>query len=279
MKDINMERFGSILQSRDQLPSLNSATKYPSIPTYHVLGERGRLTENLSVMFPDEPVWLTEKVNGTNSRVIVFPNGSFIIGSRDELLYASGDFIRNQTLGIVETLLQRWTIIDGDRPVTGMVSWERFASPDALVVFFMEVYGRGVGKAAKNYAHNRDIVSFRLFDTVRIPLPTLSDLLDMKPEGVARWRDNSEHNGQIFDSFSELKATGLPVVPNVAVVSVDELPKNVQDASDFLGAKIGHTCCPLTVEYSGNAEGLVLRTDDRRVIAKMRFEDYARTLR
>jgi hypothetical protein len=47
------------------LTRLNSLTKYPSIPTFHPLGERGRLLdEHLPV--PAEPLYATEKINGTN---------------------------------------------------------------------------------------------------------------------------------------------------------------------------------------------------------------------
>ena len=52
------------------LRALNSATKYPSIPTYHVLGERGRLTEALNVVFgSDELVYITEKVDRKSTRL------------------------------------------------------------------------------------------------------------------------------------------------------------------------------------------------------------------
>lgn len=50
------------------------------------------------------PVTLTEKVDGTNSRIIVLPDGSYLIGSREELLYARGDLIGNPALGIVDAL-------------------------------------------------------------------------------------------------------------------------------------------------------------------------------
>lgn len=84
------------------LSKLNSMTKYPSIPTYHTLGEKGALLEE-TVPFEGEIV-LTEKVDGTNSRIILLPDGTFILGSREELLFAKGDLIGNPALGIVEAL-------------------------------------------------------------------------------------------------------------------------------------------------------------------------------
>jgi len=72
------------------LRKLNSLTRYPSIPTDHVMGEKGRLTDELSEDFSGEPVYATEKVDGTNSRIVFTPDGSYLIGSREEFLHAKG---------------------------------------------------------------------------------------------------------------------------------------------------------------------------------------------
>lgn len=54
------------------LSYLNSMTKYPSIPTYHKLNEKGILTAERNVIF-DEPVFATEKIDGTNARILLIP--------------------------------------------------------------------------------------------------------------------------------------------------------------------------------------------------------------
>jgi len=51
----------------------------------------------------DDYVLVTEKVDGCNGRIIILPDG-YLIGSREELLHASGDLIFNSDCGIVETL-------------------------------------------------------------------------------------------------------------------------------------------------------------------------------
>ena len=78
------------------LNKLNSMTKYPSIPTYHTLGDKGTLLEQ-TVSFEGKVV-LTEKVDGTNSRIILLPDVNFVLGSREELLFAKGDLIGNPAL-------------------------------------------------------------------------------------------------------------------------------------------------------------------------------------
>lgn len=278
--DIFNIRLDQLTSVRRCLPLINSATKYPSILTYHKLGERGRLLDQRQYEFT-ETIHLTEKVDGTNSRVIVFPNGRFFIGSRDNLLYASGDLVLNPQLGIVETLL-------GEKFDAVFAEWERFASETHVVVMFMETYGHGIGKAGKNYAQGTKSTHVRLFDIVRIPIKTMYELLQKTPEQVASWRD---HGGQVFDKFDTLADTGLPVVPEVGIVSPDQLPDTVVDGACFLNEHISESHCGIVTGLSGqihlpstvidapDAEGLVLRTTDRKVIAKMRFEDYARTLR
>jgi hypothetical protein len=72
------------------LRKLNSATEYPSIPTYHALGERGVLL-NDHVSFHGQGIVATEKVDGTNSRITLMPDGCYLVGSREELLHAKGD--------------------------------------------------------------------------------------------------------------------------------------------------------------------------------------------
>lgn len=75
------------------LGGLNSLTKYPSIPTYHSLDpSNGNLLDD-RVGFT-APVIGTEKIDGTNARIISLPDGSYLLGSREELLYAKGDLWR-----------------------------------------------------------------------------------------------------------------------------------------------------------------------------------------
>jgi ATP-dependent RNA circularization protein (DNA/RNA ligase family) len=54
------------------LNKINSVTKYPRIETYHKIGERGRLMDEVQVDFSDQKVILTEKVDGVNGRIIIY---------------------------------------------------------------------------------------------------------------------------------------------------------------------------------------------------------------
>src|SRR4051794_37648825 len=87
------------------LAKLNSLTKYPSIPTYHAMGEKGRLSESVLVRFEGDCI-ATEKIDGTNARLICTPEG-VVAGSREDLLWATGDLIHNPAMGIVAAVREQ----------------------------------------------------------------------------------------------------------------------------------------------------------------------------
>lgn len=254
---------------------LNSATKYPSIPTYHMMDTRdGTLWESAAMVFPPgEPVLLTEKVDGTNARVIVTPNNYFegnpsLIGSREELLWAEGDLIANPQLGIVETL--RPLIEDH----ASSIYWPN--GYDDLTVFYFEVYGHGIGKAAKEYTLTGK-KGYRLFDVARVPL----EVLEWPVEKVASWRD---HGGQQWLNEDELRAIAdkfslVELCPRIETTAHEILPHGIQETLNWLRTKWPDSRVTLDVDAPGHPEGIVLRTRDRRMIAKARFEDYERTLK
>ena len=170
------------------LVKLNSITKYPSILTYHAMGEKGIMKNEVQIPF-DGPVLMSEKVDGTNSRVIVLPNGLYLIGSRDELLYAKGDLLSNNQLGIVDAL----------KPLA-----ETIEPSDVVTVYYLEVYGGNIGKNGKQYTGSK-AVGTRLFDVVKTS--NFDEIMNKTIEQIASWR---EHGGQRFLTSDELHA--LPFV-------------------------------------------------------------------
>ena len=244
------------------LRAINSMTKYPSIPTYHALDPaNGSLTDEV-VEFSG-PVFLTEKVDGTNGRIVSLPDGSYLIGSREHLLYAKGDLIGDPALGIVDAL----------KPIA-----ERLPAPngDRIVVRFFEVYGGKVTAASKHYTRSKQ-VSARLFDIAVIS--NYAEMLGWPSEQVASWRDNG---GQMFLSEYDLIVVaaqyGLDTVPRLDKVDGGGLPTSIVNMRNFLADYLPHTMVALDGE-PGHGEGIVLRDDQRRVIAKARFQDYDRTLK
>lgn len=246
----------------NDLAALNSATKYPSIPTYHALGERGVLTETATA-FTGEVI-LTEKVDGTSSRVVFTPDGDWFIGSREELLTARGDRIANPALGIVEAL----------RPLAERLVGNP-AATNQFTVFFLETFGGKIGGQARQYTGAGE-VGFRLFDLAYIP----TAILDLPRAVIAEWRDGA---GQAFCTEPTLRraaaAEGVELTPRLATIPADALPATVEDTHTWLTETLPATLVALDEGAGGRAEGIVLRTADRSVIAKARFEDYARTLR
>lgn len=244
------------------LAALNTATKYPSIPTYHALDPKnGGLLEQPTLF--DGDVILTEKVDGTNGRIVLFPDGDYFIGSREELLYARGDRIGNPALGIVDAL----------EPLA-----DRLKPRDEhrqILVFFLEVYGHKIGGAAKQYTGNGN-VDYRLFDIACL----LPDVLDWDRAEISAWRDRG---GQRFCTEAVLQraaeAEGIELTPRLETIPAAALPSDVEGMAAFLAGRLPVTRVALDEGAGQQPEGIVLRSADRSVIAKARFQDYQRTLK
>lgn len=250
------------------LRALNSLTKYPSIPTYHQLDPKnGSLTDEVTE-FAGQVIG-TEKVDGTNARIILLPpdDGGYLLGSRENLLYANGDLIGDPSQGIVEHLRE---VADNLSSVLNM-------EDDQLRVIYVELYGGKIGGQAKQYS-TVGTVGWRLFDVATIP--DLTDKLTWPRERIAAWRDGGY---QEFVDEEKLhgfeRVTGIELAPRLFTIPAWALPTGIDETHEFLWKQLPGTGVALDDSAKGGAEGIVLRTPDRSVIAKARFQDYERTLR
>ena len=245
------------------LTALNSLTKYPSIPTFHTLDPTNGGLLDERVPFTGAVIG-TEKVDGTNSRIISLPDGNYLLGSREELLYAKGDLIGNPAQGIVAALR---AFADALAPVTD----------DVIQVRYLEVYGGKVTAASKQYTSTR-AVGFRLFDMAVIG--DYADLLARPAQQISAWRDGG---GQRYLSEEDLTALaerdGLTLTPRLFTVDAEDLPVELDKTRALLAEHLPRTRSALDEGAAGAPEGIVLRSADRATIAKARFQDYDRTLR
>lgn len=257
------------------LSKLNSVMKYPSIPTYHVLGERGRLTDELTVSFigahGSEELVVTEKVDGVNARVVRMPDNTYLIGSREEWLYSVGDLIYNPNYGIVDTLRKITNLRINCR--------SQYTTNDPVEVYFFEVFG---GKTSKQYTSDSKVYGWRLFDVFHLSLDKFGEVMEMAPEQISGWR---ERGGQPFLNEEQLQAVAiqfeLQLTPRIPIdsVPVHQESGGHQEVMDWLREIIPETQCRLDAEAGGKPEGVVVRTPDRRKIVKIKYRDYERTLR
>ena len=248
---------------------LNSMTKYPEIKTYHKMGNRGRLQPELSVTLdPDRIYHVSEKIDGTNTRKI-FINSSYcdyVIGSREELLHAEGDRIINPSLDIVDNSLTDCKKISID--IQNNI-------PKGIYTIFSELYG-GKLQATKQYTDSKTY-DVRVFDVMYInPIEYIS-LLKMPREQIANWRDNGGQSFFNTEGRSEFCIRfNLEQVPFCGNLYGRDIPTGIEETYDFLQSY--RTTHAGINGHSGLAEGVVIRSDDRKEIIKSRFEDYERTL-
>lgn len=242
---------------------LNSLTQYPSIPTYHKLDSSNGVLLDEVTPFSGTVIG-TEKVDGTNARIIRFAGpGGWIIGSRTELLHAHSDLIHNPMLGIVEALRD-------------MVEERLFNWSDDFTVFYMELYG-GDGQlpAARQYTSSKTF-GWRLFDVATFD----AGKLRLTREQAASWR---QHGGQRYLDEEALNKVArlaeVKLTPRLFALNAADVPCGIEETRDFLRVYAEYTQVALDDGHVGKAEGIVLRSPDRSVIAKARAQDYERTLK
>ena len=243
---------------------INTLTKYPSIPTLHAIDpSNGCLLDRVQVDFEGQFAIVSEKIDGVNSRIIALPGDDYVLGSREEMLHARGDRVINPAFNIVNTL----------RPIAERLRID--VEDDCLVVFYLETFGHSTSKNSRCYAGGR-VTGVRLFDVA--VFPHVEELISLSIERIAMWRDGLN---QSFANEAGLAAwahrVGVELTPGLGTVT--ELPTTHEGALEFLRGIIPTSLCALDDSASKVPEGVVVRTADRRKIAKIRYQDYQRTLR
>ncbi len=240
---------------------INTLTKYPSILTLHQLGEKGRLTNELTTPINDEKMFATEKIDGTNVRLICY-DSEYLIGAREFILHHSNDLYYDNTQGIVDGLRTLQINIPKTKQFT---------------VIYGEFYGGKISSNSKWYGQDKH--GFRVFDVA-----VYSDLsiLDMSQQDISKWRERETENGIIYGQHfltrNEIQ-TEFPNFELVPLVDFDWGDKSHKAVLENLKTSLPYTNVALSENALKRAEGLVLRNESRTKIVKIRFEDYERTLR
>lgn len=241
---------------------INTLTKYPSILTLHKFGERGRLTDGVTTDISDQEMFASEKIDGTNVRIICFGN-EFLIGSRNNILHYSKDFYWDDSMGIVNQFYKmKLPVLETNK----------------LTIIFGELFGGKITANSKDYG--KDAHGFRVFD-----LAEIDDLgiLENSITEISNWRESAKDSsiddtleyGQGFVSLEKLKTYAFELVPQLDFEFSDN---NHQTILNSLEKYIPKTNVALSDTAKGGTEGVILRNNDRTKIVKLRFEDYRRTL-
>lgn len=255
------------------LDKINSMTKYPEIPTRHVMVEKGMLSTDVGVgLTPDKFYQATEKVDGTNTRMVFIKSRyecDYLIGSREEILYAKGDRVHNMQMEIVPNLKKMAESIAN-----------QLVDEDAcngLYTIWGELYG-GKMPAAKQYTKDKTVYAYRCFDMMYLDPVEYINVMKMPVEEISSWRRHGKQPFYSLAKLSQFRANyNIPGVPVVGMVFGRNVPTGIEDSYKFL-ANFRTTLAG--IDFMGNSEGIVLRAMDgtHTEIVKMRFEDYEKTL-
>lgn len=245
---------------------INTLTKYPSILTLHQLGDRGVLNSELTTPIEGEKLVATEKIDGTNVRIIcVGKEKEYIIGSREHLLHYSEDMFYDRSQDIVEGLKSLGVT---DQP---------YLQTESITVFYGELYGGKIGANAKQYG--TDKMGVRFFDVAEF-----NDLsmLDLDVPEISKWRETETAEGikygQKFLTREEIEKK-FPMLPLVPQIEFELADLSHQGVLNSLKKYIATSNVVLSETALNRAEGVILRNVNRSKIVKVRFEDYERTLR
>jgi hypothetical protein len=120
-----------------------------------------------------------------------------------------------------------------------------------------------------------------MFDMSMVPL----SVLDMNREQISTWRKNG---GQLWGSENLLEFASeredIPLAPRIGVwgdkaYDGTALPQDLHYMYDWLNDVLPKSYAQLDESGKRRGEGVVIRSTDRKTIAKARFQDYERTFR
>lgn len=267
----------------------NSLTKYPSIQTYHKIKEGGILDEDLTFPHDNKKLYITEKIDGMNVRIIILKHKNeydYIIGGREDWIYAKGD----RAIQTKEKKKIEYISNVAESLIAGL---KDCILENTLYCFYGELHGSKLQKSWRNYTRHEDTYGFRLFDAWDMTLEDFQKIIDLLNEnGCSSWRENgmqpywsvnllSERIEHIQKEVPEgfIKILKVPYIENK---ELKEIPESIYGAYQFLKSyqrTAVNLDGPENRTDSPKAEGIVIRNATRSYIAKLRFEDYERTLR
>lgn len=144
------------------------------------------------------------------------------------------------------------------------------------VVLIRQVFDHNIGGGAKNYTKTGK-VGFCLFDVVFIE--NFDELFDWPADMIAHWRENGGQRYVDADEIVKLAGeVGFQTVPALFDTTATQLPTDLEGTYRFL-LTFSSSQCKLDEEANGVPEGIVVHSPDRTWIAKLRREDYERTLK
>ena len=240
---------------------INTLTKYPSIFTLHQLGEKGRLKNELTTPLQGEKMYATEKIDGTNARIVCY-GSEYLIGAREFILHHSDDLYFDNAEGIV----------DGLRDLNIQIPETK-----VFTVIYGEFYGGKTSANAKWYGQDKN--GFRVFD---IAVYNDLSILEMSQQEISKWRERETETGIVYGQHYLNRETVQREFPDfdlVPAIDFDLGDFSHRVVLDNLKKFIPNTVVALSENAVKKSEGVVLRNESRSKIVKVRFEDYERTLR
>lgn len=233
---------------------LNGMTKFPSIYPLHEFIRVGKkmLAHGEPIhSIKDKEFDITEKIDGTNIRIIIHRNcNEVFIGGRGELLAYNKDLLYNDKYGVIDIINKTF-----DEKILDSFHKSSFWDGNEFLILYGELFGKGIQKRGKQYnAEGRD---FRLFAVRSLTIETINVFKSISREN---WHSVRRKNTSMrffpFGDVLEIRdKLGLQTVPYHGTINIDDLatPEEVSNfIKDFTNSSINNA----------RSEGIVLHSLD-----------------
>lgn len=237
---------------------LNILTQYPEIQDYYCVPNNDESTTSDKKDLKNEfSVYITEKIEGTHARIVVFTNedgylADFFIGDKDSLIFAKGD----------RTAVDQHQIIPYCIDVIDAIRNKEFQSqkaafePDSMYVFYGQI-------PTVNNRTGSKRLDFRIFDILTAQIDDVLVMLNQSVDSpqFIKWKSDNNKNFLRFPSMRIFLFTlGLAPVKFINQIFGKDLSKMLKD---------------LKHEFSKNGEpkAVILRNETRTIIKKVCFEE------
>jgi hypothetical protein len=199
---------------------------------------------------------------------IVSLNSDYILGQRENFVYAKNDRIKNSdVIDVVQEAADKFVNTNTDT--------------DFLTVIYGEAYGWRIQDGSKIYCAGNTDKNFRIFDVWQAHVNVIDNYL--QNSDMQKIVYDREHNFQSWLTVDEMKIFAdtykLEQVPFWTDFDSNDLPTDAEETKQWIESnfKTSHAIIgegTNTNQKFARAEGVVIRTWDRKTIRKLRFEDY-----
>jgi len=204
-------------ENKFTMDQLNGMTKYPSIYPIHLREMKGKkmlMIDKKVHNLRSKDFFITEKIDGTNIRIIIDKKNNVVIGGRNDLLAYSKDILVQNKNNVIDVLNEYLTWSN----IRELQESSIFNKID-LLVLYGELFGEGIQKKGKFYGKK----NFRLFAARSFNEEKVNTILRIKRKNWHFLRRQNSFNP--FLNFASVN--NIAIILEMDYVPVQDITINI----------------------------------------------------